>query len=262
MDQDPRFGGIARLYGQHSFERLRHARVCVIGIGGVGTWTVEALARTGIGHLTLVDLDEICVTNTNRQLHTLDGEVGKAKVQVMAERVARINPDCVVTQALEFFTAKSADRLFADVLTGHDLIVDAIDSARQKALLIARCVAEKLPIVTVGSAGGRRDPGAIGRSDLTATVKDPLLREVRRYLRREHGFPHDGPWGIPAVYSREPARYPDGEGGTCDSPVDGSLRIDCASGFGTAAMVTGTVGLFAAASAVDVLLEQPRHAQS
>lgn len=253
VDQDPRFGGTGRLYGEAGLRRLQDAHVCVVGVGGVGTWTIEALARTGIGRLTLIDLDEICVTNTNRQLHTLEGEVGRSKVEVMAARVRRINPACEVTEVLEFFTARSADRLLDAHLLQSDVVVDAIDKAAQKALLITRCHQRDQPIVTVGSAGGRRDPGAVGRSDLTATVKDPLLREVRRLMRRDFGYPHEGPWGIPAVYSREPARYPDGEGGTCGKPVEGSLRIDCASGFGTAAMVTGTVGLFAAASVVDLL---------
>ncbi|MCB9546065.1 MAG: tRNA threonylcarbamoyladenosine dehydratase [Myxococcales bacterium] len=250
-EEDPRFGGIERLYGRAGRQRLAAAHVAVVGIGGVGSWTVEALARTGVGRLTLIDLDDICITNTNRQLHAVEGQVGRAKVEAMAARVALIHPGCLVRPVAAFFTERTADTLLAP---GFDCVVDAIDHPRNKALLLSRCQGAGVPVVTVGGAGGRRDPASVMRGDLAASVQDGLLREVRRLLRREHGFPEEGPWGIPAVFSRERPVFPGADGTICEVPKDKSLRLDCASGFGTAAFVTGTFGFAAAAAAVEALI--------
>ena len=171
-DFDLRFGGIARLYGTAALARFRKARVAVIGIGGVGSWTVEALARSGIGHLTLVDLDEICVTNVNRQLHAMDGQIGKQKTEAMAERVRAIHPTCEIEILPTFFGEKN----FAEILDrGFDAVVDAIDTVRQKTLLLAECVRRGIPVVTCGAAGGRRDPSRIGVDDLSKSANDALL---------------------------------------------------------------------------------------
>lgn len=257
-EDDPRFGGIERLYGRAGGQKLAAAHVCVMGIGGVGSWTVEALARTGVGRLTLVDLDEICLTNVNRQIHALTDQVGRAKVEAMADRVRAIHPRCVVEPVSAFFTAKTAEGLLA---TPFDCVVDAFDHPRNKALLIARCRAAGIPVVTVGGAGGRRDPAAIKRGSLTTSIQDGLLRRVRKLLRREFAFgPSD--WGIPAVFSTEVATAPEGvvctpEGEDAADSADAegvSLRIDCATGYGTAAFVTGTFGFHAAAAVVDVVL--------
>ncbi|MCP5522755.1 MAG: tRNA threonylcarbamoyladenosine dehydratase [Verrucomicrobiales bacterium] len=248
-DWSERFGGIGRLFGTAGLDRLRAARVMVVGIGGVGSWVVEALARSGVGHLRLVDLDDVCVTNVNRQLHALDGTIGRPKVHVMAERVHCINPACTVEPVADFFTAQNADELLTVAL---DHVVDAIDNAPLKALLVARSTALGRPVTTSGGAGGRRDPSRIMRTDLAASTHDPLLAEVRRILRREHGFPAAGiPFGVESVFSTEAPVFPTPDGGIC--PIrepDSDLRLDCHRGFGTASFVTGAFGLALAGSVV------------
>ena len=197
-----RFGGLARLYGAAGLARLRAAQVLVVGLGGVGSWTVEALARSGVGVLTLVDLDDICVSNVNRQLPALDGTIGRAKAEVLAERVRGINPECRVEARVEFFTEDSAERLLqrgagggergrADRLT-PDFVVDAIDSVANKCRLIALCRAQGIPLVSCGGAGGRRDATQVRVVDLARTTHDRLLSEVRKRLRQAHGFPREG----------------------------------------------------------------------
>ena len=250
-DYEQRFGGIARLYGRDSLEKLRAAHVAVIGIGGVGTWAAEALARSGIGAITLVDLDEICVTNVNRQLHALDETIGRSKVEVMAERVRAIHPGCRVTAVGEFFTAANADALLGGELNA---VVDAIDSLSHKVALLVACHARKLPAITCGAAGGRRDPTAVRVSDLANATHDRLLTEVRRCLRKEHGFPAgDKPFGITAVFSHERPVYPQQDGTVCTkrdrAALEGGSRMNCDLGFGSATFVTGTFG-FAAAGAL------------
>ncbi len=243
-----RFSGIVRLYGVAAAERIRRAHVAVVGVGGVGSWTAEALARTGVRALTLIDLDDVCISNANRQLHALDGEVGKAKVDVMAERIRRIHPGCDVRPVADFFVAETADTL----LTGDfDVVVDAIDNPRHKCLLLARCRERGQAVVTVGAAGGRRDPSLIRTADLAEATHDGLLRRVRRRLRDEHGFPRDGAYGIGAVFSTEAAWYPTADGEVClEGPKDAALRLDCQSGYGTASFATGAFGLAAASLAI------------
>jgi tRNA A37 threonylcarbamoyladenosine dehydratase len=255
-DYQQRFGGIVRLYGVQAAERIRTAHVAVVGIGGVGSWAVEALARSGVGTLTLIDLDDICTTNTNRQLHTLSTTVGQNKVDVMADRARAIHPDIVVHRKLDFFTASSADTLLDG---SYDVVIDAIDDVANKCRLIAMCVQRGLPVVTVGGAGGRLDPTAIEVADLSRSGGDGLLRDVRRTLRHTWGFAPSGAWGIPTVFSREAPRYPGADGEVCDRPDPSqTLRLDCASGFGTASFVTGTFGLVAAAEALRLLAAQAR----
>jgi tRNA A37 threonylcarbamoyladenosine dehydratase len=247
-DFDFRFGGIGRLFGVEALARLRAAHVCVVGVGGVGSWVVEALARSGVGKLTLVDLDEICVSNVNRQLHALDAEVGRPKVEVMAARVRGINPECDVRAALEFFTETSAASLFS---TRYDYVVDAIDSITNKCRLIALCHSRQIPIVTCGAAGGRRDPTQVRVADLALTTHDRLLTKTRDVLRKEFGFPGAGKaFGIEAVYSPEPPVYPSSTGGVCDRRESGAMKLNCDSGFGTATFVTGAFGFAAAARVV------------
>lgn len=247
---DTRFGGIARLVGRESAGRLARAHVCVVGVGGVGSWTVEALARSGVGALTLVDADTVCVTNVNRQLPALEHTVGRPKVQILAERVAAIHPGCRVDAVEEFFNAASAGRLLG---AGFDWVVDAIDPVAQKALLIAACVQRGIPLVTVGGAGGRRDGTQVRVGELSRSGGDALLRAVRRVLRREYGMlgENDGPLGVPCVYSAEKPVFPGADGRVCEAPEEGtSLRMDCASGFGAATFVTGAFGFAAAGEVV------------
>ncbi len=247
---DARFGGILRLYGSLGQERLRRAHVCVVGIGGVGAWAVEALARSGVGRLTLVDLDDVCISNVNRQLHALTGTFGQPKVVAMADRVRLVNPDLIVQAEQVLFTGKTAARLLEP---DYSLVVDAIDQTTMKALLIALCRRKNLPIVTTGGAGGRRDPTAVRIADLAQTTHDGLLQNVRKILRGEYNFPRDPrqPFGVDCVYSPEPQVFPTRDGGVGTRPEPGErLRLDCRSGYGTACFVTGAFGFAAAAQAV------------
>ncbi|HEY3864203.1 MAG TPA: tRNA threonylcarbamoyladenosine dehydratase [Verrucomicrobiae bacterium] len=239
-DVDPRFAGIARLYGTDGLQRLLRSHVCVIGIGGVGSWTAEALARSGVGHISLVDLDDVCVSNVNRQLHALEGAIGRPKVEVMAERIRAINPSCQARPLAEFFTESTATEILE---TRFDFVVDAIDHVAEKCLLIVRCRQLEIPIVTAGGAGGRRDSAAIRVGDLAQASHDALLQRVRKILRDTHGFPRDPktPFGVPCVYSTEPAQ----------ALAEGCAgRITCDNGYGTASFVTGAFGLMAASCAV------------
>lgn len=253
-NHEARFGGILRLYGKDGQERLRQAHVCVVGIGGVGSWAVEALARSGIGTLTLVELDDVCISNVNRQLHAVTGEFGKPKVEVMAARVQLINPECAVHAQQMLFTASTAEGILA---TQYSCVLDAIDQTPMKALLIARCRSRKLPIVTTGGAGGRRDPTAIRVDDLARSTHDGLLAATRKLLRDEHGFPRDPKtkFGVDCVFSPEPQVFPASDGTMCGQPEPGTrLRLDCRSGYGTATFVTGAFGFAAAAQAVKRLV--------
>jgi tRNA A37 threonylcarbamoyladenosine dehydratase len=256
-DYVARFGGIARLFGNAAVERLHAAHVCVVGIGGVGSWVVEALARTGIGALTLVDADDVCVTNVNRQLLALTDTVGCPKVGVMAGRVRQISPSCRIEACAEFYTKKNASELLAP---RFDFVVDCVDRMSIKAHLIHECHARGLRVLTCGSAGGRRDPSQIRAGDLGRAGNDELLRQVRRQLRREHGWPEGRggnalPMGVPCVFTGEKPVYPRADGTCGAEPEKGeSLRMDCASGVGAATFITGTFGFVAASEVVRLLL--------
>lgn len=254
-DFDRRFGGIARLYGRDAFDRFRMAHVCVIGIGGVGSWTVEALARSAVGRLTLIDLDMIAESNVNRQIHALGNEFGKAKVHAMAERILAINPECRVEQIEEFVTPENLDAMLGQ---GYDVIVDAIDHVRTKVAMADWCHRNDVPLIMAGGAGGQIDPTQIRLDDLSRTTQDPLLSKVRAQLRKLHDFPRDPKkkFGITAVYSTEPLRYPVQEAGSdpaCAIPAS-PAGLNCA-GFGSATCVTATFGLFAASAALRHIME-------
>ena len=230
--------------------RLQAGHVCVVGVGGVGSWVVEGLARSGIGAITMIDLDDVCVTNVNRQLPALDGNIGRPKVAALAERVQLINPGCRVTTIAEFFTAATAERLLA---TRYDWVVDCIDLMSNKALVIAECTKRGQPVVTVGSAGGRRDATRLKVSDLGDAHGDELLRQVRKKLRRDHGFAkgEGNHYGIPCVSTQEQPVFPWADGTCAAEPEAGSnLRLDCATGFGTAVFITGAFGFAAAGEVV------------
>ncbi len=249
-DYTNRFGGMSRLFGRGALERLRAAHVCVVGVGGVGSWSVEALARSGIGAITMIDLDDVCVTNVNRQLPALDGQMGRPKVAVLAERVRAIHPGCRVEAVEEFFTESTAERLLEP---RYSFVIDAIDRLFNKCLLLASCHRRGLPALTIGGAGGKRDATAVRTADLAQSQHDELLRQVRRELRREYGFPrgNDVHFGIPCVYSPEEPSYPWSNGEVCATKEpDMDLAMDCASGFGSASFVTGVFGLAAAGEVV------------
>jgi len=257
-DYQQRFGGIARLYGVVALGQFHDSHVCVIGVGGVGSWMVEALARSGIGAITMIDLDDVCITNTNRQLPALEGGYGRPKVEVLAQRVTQIHPGCRVQPVAEFVTESNVCRLLS---SGFDLIIDAVDRMSIKAAIIDTARALDLPIITSGSAGGRRDPTSIRVSDLGHSGSDPLLQQVRRKLRRDHGWPRcdDGravSMGVTAVFSSEKPVYPHPDG-SCSAEVpkdlEAGLRLDCASGFGAATHVTGAFAFAAVSAALKIL---------
>ncbi len=250
-----RFGGTERLYGHQQTSILKQAHVCIVGIGGVGTWVAEGLARTAIGHITLVDLDDICVTNTNRQIHALNSTVGQAKVDAMADRIKQINPDCQVNTVEDFITPDNVKMLLD---SGYDYVVDATDSIKAKAAMIALCKRNKLPIITIGGAGGQIDPTQISVADLSKTIQDPLASKLRSELRRFYGFTTNPKrrFAIDCVYSTEQLRYPQADGSVCHSKnlKDGSVKLDCNSGFGASVAVTATFGFVAVARVIDKLL--------
>lgn len=254
-DYEQRFGGIARLYGRKALESFRRSHIAVIGIGGVGTWAVEALARSGIGALTLVDLDEICLTNVNRQLHALDGQVGRSKTQTMAERIALINPSCQVDAEECFFNERTTDHLLPSSLTG---VIDAIDAVRPKCLLLAECRQREIPVVTCGGAGGRQDATRIEVADLSRTYNDALLHQVRKNLRSNHGFPSGEKskrkFGIPAVFSAENPVFPQADGCVSEErPNELPAGLRCDAGYGTATHLTAVFGMLAVGELLKIL---------
>jgi tRNA threonylcarbamoyladenosine dehydratase len=244
QDSERRFGGISRLYGSASLARLGAAHVCVVGIGGVGSWAVEALVRSGVGHLTLIGLDHVAESNLNRQIHALEETLGQAKVLAMASRIASINPRCRVA-TIEGFVAPEN---LAQIVPSCDALVDAIDQVRPKAALIAHCRANCTPVVTTGGAGGKTDPAQIRVDDLSRTSHDPLAAKLRAELRRSHGFPREpkAAFGVDCVYSLEPIRRP--LAASCDIDEPALHGLSCA-GYGSSVCVTGAFG-FAAASRV------------
>ncbi|QIZ77808.1 tRNA cyclic N6-threonylcarbamoyladenosine(37) synthase TcdA [Ferrimonas lipolytica] len=257
-----RFGGIGRLYGAQALQYFANAHVCIVGIGGVGTWAAEALARSGIGQITLIDLDDICTTNTNRQIHALKSTVGQSKVAVMAERMRAINPDIVVNEVEEFVDLDNLHELIDNKL---DYLVDCIDSVKAKTALIAHCKRQKIKIVTVGGAGGQLDPTRVQVADLAKTYQDPLAAKVRNNLRREYNFSKNlkRKFSIECVFSDEPLRYPSSDGEVCmtKSDAEGPKAMDCATGFGAVTPVTGTFGFVAASRVLLKLAEKAKREQ-
>jgi tRNA A37 threonylcarbamoyladenosine dehydratase len=253
IDFERRFGGLSRLYGASALGAFRDAHVCVIGVGGVGSWVVEALARSAVGRITMIDLDHLAESNVNRQLHALTDTLGLAKVEALARRISQINPYCAVTQVEDFV---SADNVAAMILPGHfDYVIDAIDDARAKTALIVHCRQQQIPLVTIGSAGGQVDPTRIAVCDLSRTEQEPLLARVRKNLRIRHGFPRGTKhkFGIDAVYSNEPLRYP----AACETDAGpaGVTGLNCA-GYGSAVVVTASFGFVAAAHVLRKLAER------
>lgn len=248
IDFERRFGGIRRLYGAQALETFRNAHVCVLGLGGVGSWAAEALARSAIGRLTLIDPDHVAESNINRQLPALEETLGRAKVQVMAERVHGINPHCTVYGVEEFVTVDNVRELVAP---GLDFVVDCVDGFRIKAHLIAHCRRAKIRIVTVGGAGGQTDPTRIRVVDLSRTEHDALFAKTRRLLRTDYGFPKNlkRRFDVPCVYSEENPVFPAADG--CVSPARPDHQslggLTCAGGLGSAMPVTASFGLAAAA---------------
>jgi tRNA A37 threonylcarbamoyladenosine dehydratase len=260
-DYSARFGGTQRLYTSHGQKLLKDAHVAIVGIGGVGSWTVESLVRSGVGKITLMDMDDVCYTNIGRQIHALSSTAGKFKVQVMKERILDISPECKVNAIEEFFSESTKELFFQ---TPYDFVIDAIDSVNNKALLIAECFNKNIPIITCGGAAGKVDPSKVLIADLNRTKNDPLLARMRKILRKKHNFEQfkGRKYGIPCVFSTELSRYYH-EDTICDRPSGPeSARINCHQGMGTSSFITGTFGFFQAAHVlnciVDSMQEQSR----
>ncbi len=258
-DYNQRFGGVARLYGVEGLKNLLHSHVLIVGLGGVGTWAAEALARSGVGAITLVDLDEVCITNTNRQIHAMNGSIGKMKVAAISERILAINPQCKVSAIEDFFTASTAETILDKK---YDYVIDAIDSLQNKCVLAAACKEKQLPLIITGGAAGKRNPSLIKVDDLGLACNDSLLFSLRKRLRQEFSFPSGAGFTrskkqifhIACVYSPEEPMFPKSDGTVCAvADLAVNLRLDCETGMGSITHVTGTFGFMAASHVIDKL---------
>ena len=247
-----RFGGIARLYGKEALQALSHAHFAVIGLGGVGTWAAEAMARSGVGELTLIELDDVCITNTNRQIHTLQSTIGQPKNQVMSERLQAINPELKLHTRHDFLTKTHVESYIGNQ---HHVVVDAMDSVHVKAALAAYCTRNKIRLITCGSSGGKLDPSRITCGDLGSTKSDPLLSKMRNLLYHSHNFTktNNRRFRIDAIYSEEQMVYPKPDGSVCSRKqfLEDGVKLDCSAGVGSSVMVTGGFGFAAAKRAID-----------
>ena len=253
-----RFGALERLYGVTVAPRLRDAHVCVVGLGGVGSWAVEALARSGVGALTLIDYDEIAAGNINRQLHALGDTLGRKKHAVLVERVAGINPDCRC-EVIDDYVNMDNLRDYFGPERGYRYVIDAIDSIKFKAGLIYCCKRNKIPVVTTGGAGGLTDPTMIQVKDLSRTYNDPLAARVRSRLRDDYGFSRNPKrhFGVECVFSGQQPLYPRPDGSVGhEKPGIHGVSLDCRFGYGSAVFVTATFGMVAASRAVNRLLKK------
>lgn len=247
MNNNARFDGVKRIYSDNSFEKLANFHIAVFGIGGVGSWSAESLARSGVGKITLVDLDDICISNTNRQIHALEGNYGKLKVQVMKERIMQINPECEVNCIEDFFSETTKDEILSN---DFDYVIDAIDSIKSKCILINACKRRKINIITTGGAGGKFDPRYIMIKDLGRSYNDSLTQLVRNNLRRFYGLRKNknGKYNIPCIFSPEFRTEPEN---SCDVK-----NLNCQNGYGSLSHITGIFGFMAAGYAVNHLLEK------
>ena len=257
-----RFDRMGRLVGDAKMKRLMESRVLIIGLGGVGSWAAESIVRSGIGKVTVVDFDEICVTNFNRQLHALQGLVGAQKSDVMAERLRKINPQAEIVSIAKFYNAEHCAEIFRE---RPDFVIDAIDNVTAKCHLLNHCRSEKIPVVTSTGSGGRLDPTRVRTADLGQTETDPLARSIRRILREKYGFPVEGRYGIASVYSDElpsaplELKYDNGKGFRCVCPQGENEFFNCDNRnliHGNASFVTGTFGLVCASVVVRELVGQ------
>lgn len=244
-----RFGGLARLYGVGGAQRIRAAHVAVVGVGGVGSWAVEALARSGVGQLTLIDLDHVSESNINRQIQAVDATIGQAKVLALRDRIVQINPDCKVRCVEEFVESGNWPALLpSDV----DAVIDACDQVQAKTLMAAWAREQKALFISVGAAGGKRLAHQVDIEDLCKVTHDPLLAQLRYRLRKQHGAPKEGrKMGVACVYSREAVQGPDA---SCMVEGDGSLNC---SGYGSLVSVTATFGQCAAGWVLNQLAARP-----
>lgn len=260
--ENSRFKAIESLYGQQAFEKIQRAHVAVIGLGGVGSWVVESLARSGVGYLTLIDQDEICISNTNRQIHALDGSFGLLKTVALENRIKKINPNCIVHIYNEFFTEKSLNKIFKN---SFDLVIDGIDSLQNKCLLLSFCYHQKIPIITCGGSAGKTDPTMIKVCDLNLSKDDPLLYRVRKKLKKDHNLSRQKKllFNIDCVYSNEPTKKFN-EDVSCQITTQDSdedlINIllsnnNCEQKYGSVTHLTGTFGFFMSSLAIKKIVQ-------
>lgn len=256
-DYNQRFGGIARLYGTAGLKNLLNSHVLIVGLGGVGTWSAEALARSGVGSITLVDLDDICITNTNRQIHAMNGFIGTLKVAATRNRILAINPQCNVFAIEEFFTEKTATKILNKK---YDYVIDAIDSLQNKCVLASMCKEKGIPLIVTGGAAGKRNPAKIKVDDLGLACNDSLLFNLRKRLRQEFAFPSAANFNsskkqifdIACVYSSEEPMFPNVDGTVCSiADKETNLKLDCETGMGSITHITGTFGFLAASHVIE-----------
>ncbi len=248
-DEDRRFGGLQRLYGVQAAQRIRSAHVVVVGIGGVGSWAAEALARSGVARLSLIDMDHIAESNINRQIHALSTTLGQAKIEAMRERIAQIHPGCQVDMVDDFVSPENWPGLLVD---RPDAVIDACDQLMAKQAMTLWALREKMPFVCVGAAGGKRLAHQVDVDDLSKVTHDPLLAQLRYRLRKHHGAPREGKRiGVRCVFSREAVAGPDP---SCALEGDGTLNCH---GYGSLVGVTATFGMCAATEVMNMLI-QPR----
>lgn len=252
-DFERRFGGLRRLYGVAGAQRIFDAHVVVVGIGGVGSWAVEALARSGVRRLTLVDMDHVSESNINRQIHAGDATLGQSKIEAMRERVAGFHPGCQVDLVDDFVTHENWAALSGAWAAPASALIDACDQVRAKTVMAAWARSAKLPFVTVGAAGGKRTAQAVEVADLGDVTHDPLLAQLRYRLRKAHAGARQGRMGTACVFSREPVAPPDAS--CMVSGGDGSLNCH---GYGSAVSVTATFGLCAAGWVMNTLAAQQK----
>jgi tRNA A37 threonylcarbamoyladenosine dehydratase len=257
MSYHQRFSGLARVYGEQALEKIKHAKVCIVGIGGVGSWIAEALARSGVNYICLIDLDDVSISNVNRQIHALSSTVNQSKIEVMAARINDINPDCYTHLYEDFVTPENVSEYIS---ADYDVVIDAADSVKAKTAMIAHCKRNKIKIICIGGAGGQWDPLQIARADLAKTIQDPLLAKVRSELRRFHNFSQNPKrnFGVECVYSTEQLKYPTSDGGITQEKQSsqGASKMDCSTGFGAFVGVTATFGFVAASRAIDHIIKQ------
>lgn len=252
VDLDRRFGGLKRLYGVEPAQRIAQSHVMVVGVGGVGSWAVEALARSGVHRLTLVDMDHVAESNINRQVHALDSTLGQAKIVAMAQRIEQINSHCVVDAVDDFVTPDNWQSLMAD-RASVDVVIDACDQVRAKHAMASWAIRTATPLITVGAAGGKRLPEKVEVGDLSAVTHDPLLAQLRYRLRKSaDASKQAGRIGVECVFSREPVAGPDA---SCALEGDGSLNCH---GYGSLVGVTATFGLVAATWAMNQMSKKQK----
>ena len=258
MTYKQRFGGIARLYGEVPASYLVDVSICVIGVGGVGSWAAEALVRSGIGKLTLIDNDTIALSNINRQIHTLDSSVDQSKVVTLKSRLLEINPDCKIDAIDDFLTMKTLPD-YLSTERQYDYVIDAIDSIKFKSAMINHCLRNKIPIIMTGGAGGLTDPTMIQIADLTKTYNDPLAAKVRSQLRSDYGFTRNPKrrFGVECVFSSQQQLYPKDDGSVShQKPGIHGVSLDCRFGYGAASYVTASFGLFAVSRVINKIMQK------